>query len=104
MTKAYVREGVMIAAALMIGWWARGVDRQVAAASAVPSNLVYQFSNAGPGISLTMYNPGEQMLYVYQGATMGNSHVNCSYRFHIQQPGAPIERENCAIGSLLPQR
>jgi hypothetical protein len=104
MSKAYLREGVMIMAALAIGWWAHGVNRPVAAESAVPPNLVYQFSNAGPGISLTMYNPGEQMLYVYQGATMGNSHVNCSYRFHIKQPGAPIERENCAIGSLLPRR
>jgi len=40
------------------------------------------------------------MLYVYQGATTGNSHVICSFRIHIPRLGDAIDRENCAPGSL----
>lgn len=90
----------MLAVAAAIGWWAHGSDRRVEAAA--EGNMVYQFDSLTPASSLTIYSPADHTLTVYQGATAGNTHVNCSYRFRISRVGAPIERENCAAGSLLP--
>lgn len=58
------------------------------------------FTGINPASSLTIYSPEDRMLYVYQGATTGNSHVTCSFRIHIPRVGEPIDRENCAPGSL----
>jgi hypothetical protein len=102
MTKmTYVREGVLVALAVMLGWWAHGSSHVVAAAT-VPSQLMYQFVDLGQGKTLTMYDPVEHEIYVYQSALGGNAHVNCSYRIHVAQAGAPLDRRNCAVGSLLP--
>ena len=94
-----VRDGVVMAAAVAVGWWAHGVEGRVHAAS--EANMAYQFDSLTPASSLTLYNPDERTLYVYQGATAGNSHLNCSFRYHLSRFGAPIDRENCAPGSLL---
>ena len=95
-----VGDAAMLAVAAAIGWWAHGSDRRVEAAA--EGNMVYQFDSLTPASSLTIYSPADHTLTVYQGATAGNTHVNCSYRFRISRVGAPIERENCAAGSLLP--
>ena len=94
------RDVMMLAAAAAIGWWAHGGSTRVEAAA--EANMVYQFDSLTPASSLTIYSPTDHVLTVYQGATTGNSHVNCSFRFRIVRGGAPIERENCAAGSLLP--
>ena len=94
-----LRDAVMLAAAAAIGWWAHGGKRRVEAAS--EANMVYQFDSLTPGSSLTLYNAEERTLYVYHGATAGNSHLSCSFRYRIPRAGAPIDRENCAAGSLL---
>lgn len=93
-----LRDAVMLAVAAAIGWWAHGGNRRVQAAEA---STVYQFDTLTPGSSLTLYNTDERTLYVYQGATAGNSHLSCSFRYRIPRTGAPIDRENCAAGSLL---
>jgi hypothetical protein len=46
--------------------------------------------------ALTEYDSGQRVLYVYQGASAtGSATVNCSYMFHINKAGTPIQRENC---------
>jgi hypothetical protein len=61
--------------------------------------LDFQLSGIGPTSALTVYNPVEHVLYVYQGVTQGESHVNCSFSLRISRPGAAVERKNCAPGS-----
>lgn len=73
-----------------------------AAATPDPVGLSYQFQNIGPQSSLTIYNPADHILTVYQGATTGNDHLSCTYQYRIARPGASIERRNCQPGSLLP--
>ncbi len=101
MTRAtWVRDGVLMAAAMAVGWWAHG-GRQVEAASAGASNpgLSYQFNSVGSERGLSILNKDSQTIYVYNSAFTGNQHMNCSYKFHIQKFGEVIQRENCAVGS-----
>lgn len=98
MTALHLREGIIAGMAVALGWWAYG-GRTVQAAP-VSAATAYQFTGINPASSLTIYSPEDRMLYVYQGATTGNSHVTCSFRIHIPRVGEPIDRENCAPGSL----
>ena len=50
--------------------------------------------------SLTVYNTESHTLYVYPRVTEGNSHISCEYSFRVSVPGAPMERQNCPVGSL----
>ena len=92
------------------GWWARGVHvPPVLAQSGEGRNsgdggLAFQLSGIGPDTALTVWNASNRTLYVYQGAVQGNSSVNCTYSFKIERPGAPIQRQNCPVGSLFPSR
>ncbi len=83
--------------AFALGAWSRG-GAPIQAAS---SSLLYQFTEQGPGASLALYSDTEHAIYVYRGITAGSSHVNCAYRLTVSRPGAPIDRENCAPGSLF---
>ena len=84
---------VLVAAA--IGWWAHG-GVAVHANSAPQSELSFQFVKSDLNNALTVYDAGQHVLYVYQGASAtGSATVNCSYMFHINRAGAPIQRENC---------
>ena len=94
-----IRDAALLAVAGAVGWWAHGGGARVQAAS--DATVVYQFESLKPESALTLYNPDERTLYVYQGATAGSSHLNCSYRYRIPRAGAPIDRENCSAGSLL---
>lgn len=58
--------------------------------------LSFQFVKSDLNNALTVYDSGQHVLYVYQGASStGSATVNCSYMFHIAKAGAPIQRENC---------
>ncbi len=95
MKRAWWREGVLVAAAAAIGWWAHS-GAAVHASSAPGGELSFQFMKNDLNNALTVYDPGQRVLYVYQGASAtGAATVNCSYMFHIAKAGAPIERENC---------
>ena len=110
--KPFVRDLVLLTAAAAIGWWAHGAGATASAQSrgsasdsrtrsGEPSDaLGFQFGGAGIEGSLTLYNPANHTLYVYPAAN-GGSHINCAYSFHIDKPGQPIDRENCAIGSTF---
>lgn len=86
-----------LAASATLGWFAH-TTHTVRAADSGPSG--YQFQGTGSGTVLSLYDANEHNLYVYQGVMSGNSQVNCSYKLHISHTGAPLERTNCAIGTL----
>lgn len=85
----------LVVAAMAIGWWAHG-GRTVHASSAPVGELSFQFVKSDLNNALTVYDSGQHVLYVYQGASAnGSATVNCSYMFHIAKAGAPIQHENC---------
>jgi hypothetical protein len=110
---AVVCLAVAVAVAVAFGWWLRGAGTAVLAQKSSSSSsssrggdggLAFQMSGIGPQAVLTVYNPGNRTLYVYQRIGEGNSNINCSYSFTVSNPGGPIQRSNCPIGELLPPR
>lgn len=109
-SKSLVRDVVMLGCAGAIGWWAHGgasVLAQRSMAHAASSDaarggdmLGFQFGGTEMRDSLTVYSPADHTLYVYPAA-LNNSHINCAFSLKVERPGAPIERENCPIGSLF---
>lgn len=84
--------------AATLGWWAHSA-RPVQAQSQT-NDLRFEFSGLSPQSALSVYNPADQTIYVYQGATTGFSTLQCSYKFHVPRPGSPIERVNCPVGTI----
>jgi hypothetical protein len=116
--RSVVRDLVLLCLAVAIGWWGRGANTAVLAqhSSSSPSSsssrggsatgdptLAFQMTGNGPDAALTLYNPGNRTLYVYERAGAGNSVVNCTYSFAIANPGAAMRRENCPVGDLVPK-
>ena len=107
-----LRPTLFFAAALLLGYTARTVQTWLqfgpspvqaqSRGSHSDEPLSFQLnSSVGPATSLTVYNASEHLLYVYQGVTQGNSHVNCSFTLHIGRLGGPIDRQNCAVGNAF---
>ena len=94
-TSGWLSNCVLVVAAMAIGWWAHG-NAAVHASSAPEGELSFQFVKSDLDNALTVYDSGARVLYVYQGASaIGAATVNCSYMFHINKAGGPIQRENC---------
>ena|SRR5438105_4695999 len=105
--RGLVRDVLLVAVAVMVGWWVRGADAPVSAQhssssssarSTGESGLSFQFQDGSPQQSLTIYNPTNRTLYVYPRIGTGNSHISCEYMLKVASPGAPIDRQNCQIG------
>jgi hypothetical protein len=62
----------------------------------------FQLDGINPSSSLLVYQPETRTIYVYQGATTGNSNVQCSYKFQMTRPGEVIRRVPCPIPKLNP--
>lgn len=96
--EAWLRDGVLVVLALAIGWWARPGSR----VQAQSSNVSFQMQNVNGGTSLAVYYPNGQLIYVYPGAAVGYSKINCAYEFRLSGPGGAIEREPCKPPSFQP--
>ncbi len=95
-----LRDLALLAFAAALGWWAHGANTTVRADTAhYPDDLAFQFGGTGLEGSLSVYSPSDHKLYVYPAAA-GNSHISCAYSLKLDRPGFPIERSNCAPGSL----
>jgi len=62
----------------------------------------FQLATVSQSSSLLVYQPDTKTIYVYQGATTGNSAVQCSFKFQLGKPGGVIERVPCPVPSLMP--
>jgi hypothetical protein len=109
--ESVVRGLALVCLAVAVGWWARGASSPVLAQKSSSSSsssrggdagLEFQLTGAGPQAMLTVYNPENRTLYVYQRIGEGGSNISCSYRFTVSNPGGPIQRSNCQVGDLLP--
>jgi hypothetical protein len=63
--------------------------------------MVFQMTGVNETSSLLVYQPESRSVYVYKGATLGNSTVQCSYKFVLSTPGGAIQRVNCPVGSAF---
>ena len=97
------RDLALVTVALGTGWWAHTPAPAVHAAE-YPGDPFFQFSNVAGEGTLTLYNPNDRTLYVYSGVLTGSSNKNCTYAIKLERAGAPLQRTNCQIGSLFPQR
>lgn len=92
---AWTRNGLALVGVLALGFWF-GSSRTVKAATyGYGDDLQFQLAGVSDHSSLLLYDPGSKTVYVYQGATSGNSDVLCSFKFQLDRPGGAIRRVNC---------
>jgi hypothetical protein len=94
-----MRNALAVVGLLALGYWL-GSSRPVAASSTTGS-MEFQLSGVDQNSSLLVYQPEAKAVYVYRGATLGNETVNCSYKFLLGEPGGPVKRVNCPVGSAF---
>jgi hypothetical protein len=98
----WVRNGLALGAVLTVGFWL-GAGRTVKASSSdAGMGVQFQLDGINPASALLVYQPETRTIYVYQGATAGNSSVQCSYKFQMMRPGEVIRREQCPVPQLYP--
>ncbi len=98
----WARNGLALGAVLALGLWL-GAGRTVKASSS-DAGMGVQFQLAGVSMesSLLVYQPETRTVYVYQGATLGNANVQCTYKFQMTRPGEVIRRVPCPVPELNP--
>jgi hypothetical protein len=101
-TVAWVRNSLALVGALAVGIWLGSAHSAKAAGYDAGGNGVqFQLTGVDEASSLLVYEPGTRTVYVYRGATVGNSALQCSYMYRLSRPGETIHRESCAVGSLI---
>ncbi len=102
-TGTWVRNGLAFAGALALGLWLGSARSAKAAGYDSSGNGVqFQLTGVDETSSLLVYEPGARTVYVYRGATVGNSALQCSYMYRLSRPGETIHRESCAVQNLNP--
>jgi len=99
----WARNGLVLVGVLGLGFWL-GSGRAVKASSHDSGGMGVQFQLDGvnPASALLVYQPDTKTVYVYQGATVGNAAVQCSYKFQLTRPGEVIRRVPCPVPELNP--
>ena len=102
--KPLLRDVILLAAAAAIGWWSHGANSAVQAQHNTAEALGFEYGGLGPDGQLTLYNNANHTLYVYPSVgRSGSSHITCLYSVRVEKAGAPLERENCPVGSFFPR-
>jgi hypothetical protein len=99
-TSRWLRNALAVLGVLAIGYWL-GSGRTVKAAG-YAGDIEFQLTGVNETSSLLLYQPSTKTVYVYRGATVGNSMLQCSYKYLLSTPGGAIQRVNCPAGSALP--
>jgi hypothetical protein len=87
------RNLLALAGLVSLGYWF-GSSRPVTAAS---SDIAFQLVDVKETSSLLVYQPSSKTVYVYRGATVGSSALQCSYKYVLGEPGGAIERVSCPV-------
>jgi hypothetical protein len=97
------RNALAILGVLALGYWF-GNTRAVSASSTGSNGFGVQFQLTGinESSSLLVYQPETKTVYVYRGATTGNSALQCSYKYQMDRPGGVIQRTPCDVQQLIP--
>jgi hypothetical protein len=99
----WTRNGLALVGVLAVGFWL-GAGRTVSASNyqSGTGDVEFQLTGINPTSSLLVYQPGTKTVYVYQGATTGNSALQCSFMFQLDRPGQVIRRIPCGVPQLNP--
>ena len=92
---AWTRNALAMVGVLALGFWLGSALTVKAAGYGSSGDLQFQLAGVSDHSSLLLYSPGSQTVYVYQGATTGNSELQCSFKFQLDRPGGVIHRVNC---------
>jgi len=99
----WVRNGLMLVGVLALGYWlGAGGTAKASNSSASTGDVQFQLAGVNEKSSLLVYQPGTRTVYVYQGATTGNSYLQCSFKFQLTTPGGAIQRLPCPLPTLMP--
>jgi len=96
--RGWLRELLALGGVFAMGYWL-AAGRGVRAAD---DNLEFQLQGVNETSSLLVYEPSARTVYVYRGAMVGNSALQCNFKFELSKPGGVIRRENCSVQSLTP--
>jgi hypothetical protein len=92
---AWTRNGLALVGVLALGFWFGSIRTVKAAGYGGGGDMQFQLAGVSDHSSLLLYDPGSKTVFVYQGATTGNSDVQCSFKFQLDRPGGAIRRVNC---------
>jgi hypothetical protein len=98
----WVRNGLALVGVLALGFWL-GAGRTVkASGNDSGSDVEFQLTGVNETSSLLVYQPSTKALYVYRGAMVGSSALQCNFKFQMDRPGGVIQRVPCPVQTLLP--
>lgn len=92
----WFRNGLVLVGLVALGY-CLGSARAVRASSYDAGDMQFQLGEVNQTSSLLVSQPGTRTVFVYQGATTGNSELHCSFKFQLARPGEPIHRTACAL-------
>ena len=96
----WARNGLALLGILALGVWLGGVRTATAAthgSEQAVGNLQFQLAGVDNKSALLVHEPESRTVYIYQGATMGNSYLQCNFKFLMSHPGVAIQRVNCDV-------
>jgi hypothetical protein len=99
----WAQNGLVLVSILALGFWiGAGRTAKESGYDSDTGNVEFQLAGVNQTSSLLVYLPGTKTVCVYQGATTGNSALQCSYMFQLTRPGEVIHRDPCGAPSLIP--
>jgi hypothetical protein len=94
--KEWMRNLLALAGVFALGYWLAGAR----AVHASGDDVQFELQGVSENSSLLVYQPSTKTVYVYRGAMVGNSALQCNFMFRMEQPGGVIHRDNCAVQTL----
>ena len=98
----WTRNSLALGAVLAFGFWLGAAARSRRQAATPEWAMQFQLAGVSEASSLLVYQPETRTVYVYQGATLGNANVQCTYKFQMTRPGEVIRRVPCPVQELNP--
>jgi hypothetical protein len=94
----WFRNGLALVGMLALGYWLGSIHTVRASSNGFDAgDMQFQLGEVNPTSSLLVSQPSSRTVYVYQGATTGNSELHCSFKFQFGRPGETIHRSPCAL-------
>ncbi len=91
-----LRNLMALAGVFALGYWLAGAK----AVHASSDDVQFELQGVNENSSLLVYQPSSKTVYVYRGAMVGNSALQCNFMFKLTAPGGVVNRENCAVQTL----
>jgi hypothetical protein len=94
--KGWLSNLLALVGVFALGYWL--ANGRVVHASG--DDVQFELQGVNENSSLLVYQPSTKTVYVYRGAMVGNSQLQCNFMFQMTKPGGVVHRENCAVQTL----